>query len=85
MHSPAHSYVINIRNKELIAAFGERVRQLRQEKGLTMEQLAANANIEYKQLSQVERGKTNATISTIYALAKALNISVGELMNLSGF
>lgn len=50
-----------------------------------MEQLAANANIEYKQLSQVERGKTNATISTIYALAKALNISVGELMNLSGF
>lgn len=50
-----------------------------------MEQLAANANIEYKQLSQVERGKTNATISTIYALAKALDTSLSGLMTLKNF
>lgn len=74
--------MINIRNKELIAAFGERVRQLRLEKGLTMEQLAANANIEYKQLSQVERGKTNATISTIYAIAKALDTTMSRITDI---
>lgn len=77
--------MINIRNKELITAFGERIRLLRQEKGLTMEKLAANANIEYRQLSDVERGKTNATISTVGALAKALNISISEIMNIPGF
>lgn len=85
MCSHAHSYVINIRNKELIAAFGERVRKLRLEKGLTMEQLAANANIEYKQLSQVERGKTNVTISTVYALAKALDIRISTILDLTGY
>lgn len=77
--------MINIRNKELIAAFGERVRKLRLEKGLTMEQLAANANIEYKQLSQVERGKTNVTISTVYALAKALDIRISTILDLTGY
>ena len=58
---------------------------MRQEKGLTMEALAALANIEYRQLSDVELGKTNATISTALAIAQGLEISFGKLMELKGF
>lgn len=78
-------FVLKIRNEELIIAFGQRVRFLRQKKGLTMETLAAIANIEYRQLSDVELGKTNATISTALANAQGLDISFSELMELDGF
>jgi transcriptional regulator with XRE-family HTH domain len=74
--------VIRIRNERLIVAFGERVRTLRQQKGLTIEKLAALADIEYRQLSDVERGKNNPTISTVYAIAKGLDIKFSELMQL---
>ena len=50
-----------------------------------MEALAALANIEYRQLSDVELGKTNATISTALAIAQGLEISFGKLMELKGF
>ena len=43
------------------------------------------ANIEYHQLSDVERGKTNATISTVYALAKASDIRMTEIFDVSEF
>jgi len=76
------SGVIRIRNERLIAVFGERVRTLRQQKGLTIEKLAALADIEYRQLSDVERGKVNPTISTAYAIAKGLDITFAELMRL---
>ena len=79
------SGVIRIRNEHLIVAFGERVRTLRQQKGLTIEKLAALADIEYRQLSDVERGKNNPTISTAYAIAKGLEVSFGELMQLDSF
>ena len=77
--------MVKIRNSELIIAFGQRVRSLRLEKGLTMETLAASANIEYRQLSDVELGKTNATISTALAIAQALGVPFSELMELDGF
>lgn len=77
--------MLKIRNEELIIAFGQRVRSLRQKKGLTMETLAANANIEYRQLSDVELGKTNATLSTALAISQALGVPFRELMELDGF
>lgn len=77
--------MVKIRNEELIIAFGQRVRMFRREKGFTMETLSAIANIEYRQLSDVELGKTNATLSTALAISQALGIPFRELMELDGF
>lgn len=76
------SHVINVRNESVIKAFGERVRQLRKEKGYTMESLAELAGIDARQLSNIERGKVNTTISSIHVLSKALNISMSELIKI---
>lgn len=76
---------MNIRNEELILAIGRRVRGLRLQKGLTMEQLSANAGIEYRQISDVELGKTNPTISTLYAIASALDVKLNVLTELENF
>jgi transcriptional regulator with XRE-family HTH domain len=39
-----------------------------------MRQLAAEADMEYSQLSKIERGVINTTISTAHALSVALDI-----------
>lgn len=48
-----------------------------------MMELAFEADIEYSQIAKIERGISNPTISTVYGLAKALNIQVIELFKFS--
>ena len=74
--------VIKVRNDEVIKAFGGRVRLLRKQRGYTMEKLAELAGIDYRQVSYVEHGQVNITISLIFALAKALNLKMSELTDL---
>ena len=74
------SKVNNIRNTALIIAFGIHVRKLRKEKGLTMEKLAELADIDYRQIAYIEKGETNVTISTIYALSNALELLMEDLL-----
>lgn len=69
------------RNNEYITAFGNNLRALRKSKGLSMEKLAQEAGIEYSQVSDIELGKINTTISTIYLLAKGLKIKPKELFD----
>lgn len=46
-----------------------------------MRKFAIHADMEYSQLSKIERGVTNPTLSTVIALSEALNISHTELFN----
>jgi transcriptional regulator with XRE-family HTH domain len=55
-------------------AFGNQLRAIRQEKGFSMRELAMQADMEYSQLSKIERGVINTTISTVHALATALEV-----------
>ena len=57
------------------------MRKLRQAKGIPMRKFALQADIEYSQLSKIERGVTNPTISTVNALAEALNIPVKDFFD----
>ncbi|MBI5383573.1 MAG: helix-turn-helix transcriptional regulator [Verrucomicrobia bacterium] len=60
--------------------FGQRVRQVRQERRLSQEALAAKADIDRAFLSGIERGVENPTLFTIQAIADALEIRIGMLM-----
>ncbi|SFW17167.1 Helix-turn-helix [Sinomicrobium oceani] len=46
-----------------------------------MEKLAHDAGVEYSQVFKIEHAQTNATISTIHAIAKALKIPEKELFD----
>lgn len=70
----------NIRNEEFLKAFGSNLRKLRKEKGLSMERLAQIAGIEYSQVSDIEHGKINTTLSSVFVLAKALEIRPSILL-----
>lgn len=73
--------MIKIKNYEAIKAFGQRVRNLRTSKKLSQEELANLAEIPLSQVGRIERGEVNVTISTIYALANALENPISELFN----
>ena len=73
--------MIKFRNKELLKAFGNHIRKIRESKGISQETLAYNANIPVSQIGRIERGEINTTISTIFLLSKALNIDVSEIMS----
>lgn len=61
-----------VRDELYLKAFGKNLRKVRKELGFSMEQVALNAGIEYSQVSDIEHGRINTTISTIHAIAKAL-------------
>jgi transcriptional regulator with XRE-family HTH domain len=46
-----------------------------------MERLAELSDIDYRQVSYVELGQTDASISTLSALCKGLEISLTELLD----
>ena len=61
-------------------AFGEVLRELRLERGLTQDQLAELANTERSHISAIERAEKGPTLATILSLAHALGITAGELI-----
>jgi len=60
-------------------ALGERLRAIRQLQRKTLKAVADVAGISESFLSQLERGRTNATIATLQRLSTALGIEVSDL------
>lgn len=58
---------------------GLRIRYLRKEKNLSIEDLALEAEINKNYLSDLERGRRNPSIKVINRLAKSLVITLSEL------
>ena len=58
---------------------GARLRAIRQLRRRTLREVAAAAEISESFLSQLERGRTNATIATLQRLSNALGIDVSDL------
>jgi transcriptional regulator with XRE-family HTH domain len=59
---------------------GRNVKRIRQEKGLTQEQLVELSGFSQQYLSGLEQGRRNPTIVSLYELATALGVSHMELV-----
>ena len=62
-------------NKQL----GARIRYLRQQKGLSIEDLSLEADINRNYLGDLERGMRNPTLIILNKIAKALDIDLTTL------
>lgn len=67
--------------KKILIAFGDKVRELRKEKGLSQEELSFKADLHRTYIGMIERAEKNITLINIEKIAKALDISVNDLMN----
>ena len=59
---------------------GYKIREAREKRGMTQEELCEKANVSRATLSGLETGRSvNATADTISKIAKALNMKVGDI------
>lgn len=65
---------MKIKNKEYTKAFGENLKKLRKAKKLSRETLGAMAEIESKQIYNIEAANQSPTVSTVVAIALALKL-----------
>lgn len=60
---------------------GKKIKEIRELKGISQQVLAAKCNFEKSNLSRLEAGKVNSTISTLEKVSKALEIDIVELFS----
>lgn len=63
---------------DIRAQFGEQLRKVRQDKGVSQEALAESADLHRTYVSSVERGERNISLNNIARLAEALGVHIRE-------
>ena len=58
---------------------GRRVRELRNQKGWTQEQLEEHSGLDRTYISDIERGVRNPSVKSIEKIAKALKVKASEI------
>lgn len=62
-------------------AFGERVRERRNQLGISQEAAAVRIDINWSQLGKIERGQRSLKLETILKIAAGLEMDAGELVS----
>ncbi len=65
---------------KLLKTFGRSVRSLRKQRGLSQEELAEACGLSRNYISDIERGVRNPGLLVLAGLARALGVSLGELI-----
>ena len=60
---------------------GARVKEIRNKKGLTQEQLSERMEINPKYLSSIERGNENPTLNTLIKLSESLEVDLNQIFS----
>ena len=66
--------------KNPLLQFGERVKKVRLERGLSQEDLAEQAELHRNYVSQIECGRRNLSLLNILKLARALKVPASKLI-----
>ena len=69
-------------DKQLFSGVGERIRQLRAERGISQQDLAALCDFEKSNMSRIESGKTNLTLKNMYKICRALGVRLSDLVDI---
>jgi transcriptional regulator with XRE-family HTH domain len=65
--------------KKILIMFGDRVRELRKEIGISQEELAFKADLHRTYIGMIERAEKNITLINAGKIAKALNVKLSQL------
>ena len=63
---------------------GKNIRRLREERGITQQQLADLVNMHRSNYSKIEKGERELSISALVKVAKHFSITLDELVNMKG-
>lgn len=60
---------------------GERLKSIRMKQGLSLRELARQANVSPSFISQIENGKSQPSVATLYSFSQLLDISIDDLFD----
>lgn len=66
--------------QEEILCISARIKELRKERKLTVQELAYRCDMERSNLSRIEAGRTNLTVKTLCTICNALNVNLREVI-----
>ena len=66
--------------EEKVSYISSRIRELRREIRLTVQELAYRCDMERSNLSRIEAGRTNLTVKTMCIICNALNVSLRDVI-----
>jgi transcriptional regulator with XRE-family HTH domain len=69
------------RHTALLQALGNRLRMLRRQRGLSQEELAWKADLELSQISRIERGVINTSVSQLFSISEALDVPLQDFFD----
>ena len=72
---------MSMSEKKFLAAIGKKVKALRKAKGLSQYAFSDESGVSRSQISRLEDGDLNCTMTTLLALAQALDVEPKELIN----
>ncbi|MDI6049919.1 helix-turn-helix transcriptional regulator [Flavobacterium sp. XS2P24] len=72
---------ILIFDEEGLQSLAKRLKEVRSEKKMSQEDLAGKCDITLSQIARIETAKTNPTVSTIFKIARGLEVSPKELFD----
>ncbi|MFH6966762.1 helix-turn-helix transcriptional regulator [Flavobacterium sp. FlaQc-28] len=68
-------------DEEGLQLLAKRLKEIRSEKGISQEELAYRSEITLSQIARIETVRINPTISTIFKIARALEVPLSDLFN----
>ena len=68
-------------DEEGLQLLAKRLKEIRSEKGLSQEELAHRSELTLSQIARIETVRINPTISTIFKIARTLEVPLSELFN----
>lgn len=77
----AQKFVTPRRDADVTSSLGRRIRSLRLERGLSLRAVAAIAQVSPSLLSQIERGDASPSLVSLVAIADALVVRPGQLLD----
>ena len=82
MHSKifVQIFEMGMNYQEEILYISTRIKELRKERKLTVQELAYRCDMERSNLSRIEAGRTNLTIKTMCIICNALNITLRDVI-----
>ena len=72
-------------NMDIKEKFGHKVKELRENKGFSIEQLANISNVDRNYISDIEKGKRNVSIEIMEKIILGLDTDFMELFNDNNF
>ena len=67
--------------KNIYILIGRRIKNIRESKGLTQQQISDICDFEKSTVSRIEAGRTNLTIKTLYKISQSLGVEMTDIVD----